>query len=318
MPVFFLMIACLLWGLSFPLIKALQLEQMARMPEAETWFLAAWLQVARFGLAALLMIPLMIRRGVPTRMEIRQGLVVGVWGGLGMAVMTDSLAYTQASTSAFLTQSYCIFLPLWVAFRTRKRPEGQVIVATFLVLLGTVALSGMRWNDFQLGRGEAGTLLAAFFFAFQILALEDRRFLKNRGVPVTFVMCLAIVVIFLPVTWIGAPNSQAVRSAGSSIEAQVLVFCLALFCSVGAFVLMNIWQRRVSATEAGLIYTTEPVFAAVYVLFLPAILGGFIGETYENESLTESLVLGGSLILAANFLMQWKRQPHRPAIAPVP
>lgn len=318
MPVFFLIIACLLWGLSFPLIKALQLEQGVRLPDVESWFLAAWLQVARFGLAAVLLVPLMVRRGVPTRMEVRQGLAVGVWGGLGMAVMTDSLAYTNASTSAFLTQSYCIFLPLWVALRTRRQIEGRVVAATLLVLTGTIVLSGMRWNDLRLGRGEAGTLLAAFFFAFQILALEDLRFLKNRGVPVTFVMCLVIVLIFLPVTWMGAPDAGALWKAGASVEAMVLVLALALFCSVGAFVLMNIWQRRVSATEAGLIYSTEPVFTAVYVLFLPAMLGRWMGRVYENESLTLHLVVGGGFILAANLLMQWKSRPHRPAIAPVP
>jgi drug/metabolite transporter (DMT)-like permease len=318
MPVLFLILACLLWGLSFPLIKALHLEQSVRLPEMPSWLLAAWLQVARFGMAALLLIPLMIRRGLPTRMELRQGLLVGIWGGLGMAIMTDSLAYTHASTSAFLTQAYCIILPLWVALRTRKAPEGRVIAATLLVLLGTVILSGMRWNDFRIGRGEAGTLVAALFFALQILALEDPRFSINRGVPVTFIMCLAITLAFLPVTLAGATDHSILWKAGASPAVLLLVMSLALFCSVGAFVLMNIWQRRVSATEAGLIYTTEPVFAAVYVLFLPSYLGRLTGVPYENESLTISLVFGGALIVAANGLMQWRRRPHRPAIAPVP
>lgn len=318
MPVIFLVIACLLWGLSFPLIKALHLEQSARLPDVPSWFLAAWLQVARFGLAALMLVPLMMRRGMPTRTEVHQGAMVGLWGGLGMAIMTDSLAYTHASTSAFLTQAYCIFLPLWFALRMRRKPEARVIAATLLVLAGTVVLSGMRWHDLSIGRGEGGTLVAALFFALQILVLEDRRFMKNRGVPVTFVMCLVIALFFLPVTFIGALDPSDVWAAGASWAVLVLVLGLALFCSVGAFVLMNIWQRRVSATEAGLIYTTEPVFAAIYVLFLPSILGRLIGGIYRNESLTVSLVLGGTLVVAANVLMQWKRRPHRPAIAPAP
>ena len=80
---------------------------------------------------------------------------------------------------------------------------------------------------------------------------------------------------------------------------------------------MNIWQPRVPATEAGLIYTTEPVFTAIYVLFLPAALSSLIGHTYQNETLTQSLLVGGSLIIAANVLMQWKRKAHPPAVAPV-
>jgi drug/metabolite transporter (DMT)-like permease len=81
---------------------------------------------------------------------------------------------------------------------------------------------------------------------------------------------------------------------------------------------MNCWQPRVSATEAGLIYTTEPVFTAGFVLFLPAMLGQLVSSAYPNESLTFSLVAGGSLILTANLLMQWKRRPHQPSIAPAP
>lgn len=318
MPIVFLTLACLLWGLSFPLIKALHLEQAARIPEASTWFLAAWLQVARFGLAALLLIPLLARRGIPGRLEIHQGLIVGGWGGLGMAIQADALAYTHASTSAFLTQAYCIILPLWAAVRSRRLPGTRVITATVLVLAGSIVLSGLRWDDLTIGRGEASTLVAAFFFALQILALEDRRFAANSGVSVTFVMCVVIAAIFLPVSLIGAPHVGAVLTAGATSQAFVLVLSLALFCSVGAFGLMNAWQRRVSATEAGLIYTTEPVFTAVYVLFLPAMLGAFIGQIYANESLTTSLALGGSLIVAANVLMQWKGKPHRPAIAPAP
>jgi hypothetical protein len=73
--------------------------------------------------------------------------------------------------------------------------------------------------------------------------------------------------------------------------------------------LMTTWQSRVSATEAGLIYTSEPAFTAIYVLFLPAILGDFVKEPYANERFSISMAIGGSLILAANGLMQWKRTP---------
>ena len=79
---------------------------------------------------------------------------------------------------------------------------------------------------------------------------------------------------------------------------------------------MNTWQRKVSATEAGLIYTTEPVFAAGYALFLPVMLAGLIGHAYPNETLTPSLLIGGSLVLLANVGMQWKQGAHRPGIVP--
>ncbi len=318
MPVILLILACALWAMSFPLVKVLHLEQSARIPGVSSWFLASWMQVARFGLGALVLLPFVIGRKRPTRNEIRQGIVLALWGGAGMWLQANALAYTEASTAAFLTQAYCIFLPLWSCLRLREKPGTRVLAATLLVIGGGAVLSGLRPGNFRLGRGEIEILCSAFLFTFQILALENPRHAANRGLAVTFIMFLAIALLFLPLTAIAAPGISACFTAGASLPALVIVGCLALFCSVGAYLLMNIWQPRVSATEAGLIYTTEPVFTAIYVLFLPALLGEFTGGTYLNESLSTQLLAGGSLILAANMLMQWKRPPHLPPTGPVP
>ena len=317
MPVFLLIVACAMWALSFPLVKALHLEQAARLPGAPTLFLASWLQSARFGFGALMLLPFLIGRRRPTGNEIRQAAVITGWGGIGMWLQADALAYTEASTSAFLTQAYCIFLPLWACFRTGEKASRRVVAATFMVILGGAILSGIRPDHLKMGRGELETLLAAFLFTFQILALENPRYRHNRGTVVSFIMFLGIALLFLPITALSAPKLSDCLTAGASMQAFVIIGCLASFCSVGSYVIMNVWQPRVSATEAGLIYTTEPVFTAVYVLFLPALLGQFIGGTYPNESLSMKLLFGGSLIVGANLIMQWKRPPHLPPAGPI-
>ncbi len=317
MPVFLLIVACALWSVSFPLVKALHLEQSARLPGVSSLFLASWMQVARFGLAALILLPFLIPRKRPSQSEIHQGVILALWGGAGMWLQADALAYTDASTSAFLTQAYCIFLPLWACLRLHKKPATRVVVATLLVLTGGAILSGLRPDHLKLGRGEIETLCAACLFTFQILALENPRYEENRGLSVSFVMFLGIGILFIPITAMVAPDLSSCFAAGASVESFALIGCLALFCSVGAYLIMNIWQPRVSATEAGLIYTTEPVFTAMLVLFLPAMLGNFIGGSYENESITTQIVVGGILILGANVLMQWKRPPHLPPLGPI-
>ena len=240
------------------------------------------------------------------------------FGGIGIALQVDGLAYTEASTSAFLTQAYCIVLPLWAAIQTRRPPTFRVIGATLLVLVGGGILAGIRPGHYRIGRGEAETLLAALFFSLQILSLEGKRFSANRGRPVTLVMCAGTGLLFLPVAFLLAPSPMSVVEAGHSWPAVGIVVVLAVFCTVGSFLLMNTWQRRLPAAEAGLIYTTEPVFTAAYALVLPVMLGGLVGVAYPNETLTLPLAIGGGLILAANIWMQWRRAPHRPAVAPVP
>jgi drug/metabolite transporter (DMT)-like permease len=317
MPVVFLILACALWGVSFPVVKALDYEQSVRLGGVSKTFLAAWLQMARFGLAGLIMAPFLMHRR-PTGREIAQGGWLALWGGLGMALQAWGLTKTEASTSAFLTQAYCVILPLIACLKTRSAPSARTLAATAMVVVGGAILSGVRPDTLKIGEGELATLAAAFIFTFQILTLENPKYEGNRGLVVTFAMCAWITVIFLPVSWFLAPSRGMMISAGASWPAFTLIFALALLCSVGAYGLMNCWQPRVSATEAGLIYTIEPVFTAGFVMFLPVLLGRMVGYPYPNETLTFSLIFGGSLILAANILMQWKRPPHPPAIAPAP
>lgn len=318
MPVLCLILACALWGLSFPLVKALHLEQTMRMPDAGSEFLSAWMQTARFVLGALILLPFVLRVRRPNAMEIRQSLILAFWGGAGMVLQADGLAHTAASTSAFLTQAYCVLLPLIACARLRKAPEFRIIAATLLVMAGCAVLSGMKPGDLRIGRGELETILASVLFTFQILALENPAYHTNRGMPVTFIMCLGIAVLLAPAVALTAPSPAAMITAGASWPAFGLVAVLAVFCSVGAYLLMNHWQRRISATEAGLIYTTEPVFTAIYVMFLPQWIAGITGTGYPNELPGFSMIGGGGMILAANLLMQLKRKPHRPSIAPAP
>ncbi|HSP44084.1 MAG TPA: DMT family transporter [Luteolibacter sp.] len=317
MAAFFLVLACALWGLSFPVLKALHLEQGTRLPDADSVFLTAWIQCARFGMGALMLLPF-LPRGKPTALELRQGLWLAVFGGTGMALQADGLAYTEASTSAFLTQAYCIVLPLVACVRTRRLPGVRVTVAVVLIVAGCAVLSGFGFGNARIGRGELETLAAAVFFSVQILTLENPRYRGNRSRPVTWVMCAGIAVMFLPVSILSAPSPDALIQAGASWPAFGFVLVLAAFCSVGAFLLMNHWQPRIGSVEAGMIYTSEPVFASTYALFLPAWISSIAGARYQNEIFTPALVTGGILILLANILMQFARSPHPPAIAPVP
>ena len=210
-----LVLTCVFWGLSFPLLKALRLEQEGRLIGVPGEFLTAWVQIARFGLGAVLLVPVVARLPRPTRLEVIQGAKLALWGGVGMGIQADGLAYTQASTSAFLTQAYCVLLPLWAAVQQRKPPRFKVVGATVLVAVGGAVLAGIGWN-LALGRGEVETLIAALLFTFQILTLESPRYAANRSRPVTLIMCALVAAIFLPVAVALAPSPSAFVVAGAS------------------------------------------------------------------------------------------------------
>jgi drug/metabolite transporter (DMT)-like permease len=84
---------------------------------------------------------------------------------------------------------------------------------------------------------------------------------------------------------------------------------LVIFCTVLAFVMMNKWQPFVPSTEASVIYGAEPVWASCLALFLPGLISAATGIAYRNEKLTWNLLIGGTLIVAANLVLQLKWNP---------
>ena len=255
-----------------------------------------------------------------TRSEGAQGIGLGIFGGLGILFQMDGLAHTAASTSAFLTQFTCLFIPIWVALRHRQLPGPFIIAATLLVLWGMAVLTGFKLNELKLGRGEAETILSALFFAGQILWLERPRYAGNRVGNFTVVMFATIVVLIAPIALLTAPAPRAMLTAYSSGHVLLLVGALSLACTLAAYSLMNYWQPHVSATEAGLIYCVEPLFTSVFAAFLPGWLSAFAGINYANEKITRALLIGGGLITAANILIQveaWRQRKKLAGRTPV-
>ncbi len=300
-----------LWGLSFPLAKALTLAQLHLLPGADTWFLAALGLVFRFGVAAVVLTVASLgtlRR--LTRQEAVQGVGLGIFAGGGMLFQMDGLNYTAASTSAFLTSCYCVTIPVIVALGRRRWPRATVIVSCLLAAGGIGVLAGVDWRTLRLGRGEGETILGSFFFAAQIFWLERPAFMRNRTAHATVVMFATLALTALPVLAWRAENGGAVWTAAfGSLAIAGCLLALTLLCTLCTFTLMNHWQRDLEATEAGLIYCAEPVWTSLFALFLPAWLTVWTGSAYANETPTARLLVGGGLITAANAFIQLRRPP---------
>jgi len=313
--IWMLLLANLLWSVSFPLIKSLALLQERLVPGSSTWFITASALVPRFALGTLVL-GILCWRGVRTltRSEWRQSVGLGLFALAGMTLQNDGLQFTSASTSAFLTQFYAIMIPVYLALRSRRLPPAIVWVSCALVVAGVAVLARLDWHDLKLGRGELETLIASVFFMGQILWLERTEFAGNRALPVTVVM-FGVMAVAAGVMAAGlAP--PAANMLGLWTNGPWLGFTLALtvLCTLGSFTLMNVWQPRMTATEAGLLYCTEPVFTSLLALFLPAWFSRWSGFDYPNEVTSVSLLLGGGLITAANVLIQL--QPAKAPAAP--
>jgi drug/metabolite transporter (DMT)-like permease len=306
---FMLLLANLYWGLSFPVIKAITLLHRHLLPNGGTWFSAIYTVAPRF-LLAIAVLALWQRRRLrrPTRLEVLQGAALGAFAAGGMLFQNDGLQFTAASTSAFLTQLYAVMIPIWLALRHRRNPGGAVWVSCALVLAGVGILGHFDVHAFRFGRGEAETILSSFFFMGQILWLEKSAYAGNRPLQVTLAMFATEAAIFWALALCTAPSLSALAVPWSNVPWLGLTGALTLFCTVAAFSIMNTWQPKISATEAGLIYCIEPIFGSLLALFLPAWFSRWAGIGYPNETVTWTLLVGGGLITLANLVIQ-RRPP---------
>ncbi len=299
-----LFIATIIWGVSFPLMRSVGLLQPGLLPGGDTWFLGSASTLVRFGLAGLILAVISLRDlSRLTWLEIYQGGGLGLGGGLGILFQMDGLAYTPASTSAFLTQSYCLLLPLVVALRDRRWPSGRVWLSGLLVFAGIAILGRVRFDHFQLGRGEIETLVGSLLFTGQILWLERPIFKNNDVRRFSVVMFLGTTLVCWPVTMLHSHPGDWAVTLGSGrfwLFTGILIFP----CTLVSYLMMNKWQPFVPATEAGLIYCAEPVWASFFALFIPGIITRCTGLHYQNETATVLLLLGGGLITGANILIQ--------------
>jgi drug/metabolite transporter (DMT)-like permease len=297
-------LATVYWGVSFPIIKSITSLNRALFPAAGSWFIAAAALAPRFSLAALLM--LVFRRrgeGRPTRLEIRQGFGMGAFAAAGTFLQTDGLQYTDASTSSFLTQFSAILIPAWLALRNRRNPGLVVWVGCVLVLVGVAILGHFDWRTLRFGRGECETLLCSLFFMGQILWIEKPEFAANRPGSMTLAMFSIQGAAFACFAAMTAPNLRALVIPWESPVWLGLTLALTVICTIAAFSIMNRWQPHIASTEAGLIYCIEPLFASIFVLFLPGIFSTWAAIDYPNEHATWSLLIGGGIVTAANVLV---------------
>jgi drug/metabolite transporter (DMT)-like permease len=324
-----------LWGFSFPVVKAVNEIFDARFGISHSGessifraIVASWMVGVRFSLAFVLIVLCcysLTRRA--TRSEWIAGFWIGIFFFAGLVLQIFGLATIPASRSGFLTSLTTIFTPLLSAMWFRRMPARTMTAGALIALGGVAVLTGLleidsggirlaadahqRWT-----LGDSLTTLGSFFFSFQVLLLDyyGRRL---NTVAVTPSMFLTTAVLgWLSVALIlGTPLRLGAGVTGMSIGTLtsitmdpiflVSMLLLAFFCSLLSFGWMNRFQPYVTATQAAVIYSLEPVFASSWALFLPGLLSMATGIVHPNEELTWSLWMGGILILVANVVALW-------------
>ena len=261
-----------MWGSTFFLIRDL----LDRVPTLD--FLAV-----RFAIAAALLALIAPRSLARLSAESRKrALVLGALYGVAQILQTAGLAHTAASVSGFITGMYVVATPLFAALllHTRIGPLTWVAVAVAASGLGVLTLEG-----FSVGYGEAITLVAALLYALHIVGLGAWS-KPDEALGMSILQLVVIAAICLVAT---APDGIVLPD---NTRDWLSVLYMAAFAGALALVAQTWAQAHLPPTRTAIIMSMEPVFAALFAVWL----GG--------ESAGSRMLIGGAMVLTAMLLVE--------------
>lgn len=282
--------ATAVWGSTFIVTKD-TLDSLG--PES----LLAW----RFGIAAVVLTAVGWR-GVRTltRTERRRATLLGLFLAAGFLLQTHGLEHTLAGVSGFLTGMSVLLTPLAARVVFGERPGRWGWAAAGLGMLGLALLAGRAPSGSLVG--AALTVGGAVAFAGHITGLSQWATPRNAlgltawSVTVAAVTCVATGWTF------GGVSGGIVFPPGPSAWLAVSYLALAATC-LGLAV--QAWaQSSLTATNAAVIMTMEPVFAAA--------LAALSGE----QRLPSLAWMGGLLVVCSMLLAELGPRRCCDALAP--
>ncbi len=283
-----LLLATLSWGTSFFILK----ETIASVNEL---FVLAIRFLLSGVLLMLIFLPKILKSNKKT---ILNGVILGVILVFAYIIQTRGLYYTTPSRNAFLTSAYCVMVPFIAWFITKKAPKIYNLISAFMLIIGIgfVSFSGKAETGSNLLLGDGLTLIAAVFYALQIIFIN--KFQKNpedTGVLLTFevltvgVVCGILTLIFeLP----SNPQGYALN-----LEQILKIGYLAIVCTLFAQMAQIFGQKYTTTNQASLILSLEAVFGTLFSVIL------------GDEKMTIWLVIGFIIIFIAMMITEFKLDP---------
>ena len=244
-----------IWGSTFVVVKA-GTENIS-----PTLFI-----VLRFGIGALIFGILLFRqlRTIQIR-TIKKSLILGTMLGIGIVLQNYGIYHTTASKSAFITGLMVIFTPVAQLILERRPPRAGNIAGIIIVTYGLYLLTSPTGSEINFG--DILVLISAAIFGVYIVYLDifskSENALHLAFLQVTMTTLTAVFVLPFETMKI-VPSTQLLLSL------LYMGVCATVFTTY----VQTRFQKDTSPTRAVIIFTIEPVIAAVLAYF---VLGEILG-----------------------------------------
>lgn len=271
-----LILVTVVWGASFPIMSI----ALKSVPPYS--FIAL-----RYILASIILGLIFIKkfRGFKKNMII-PGILVGLSLGFGCILQALGLMYTTSSKSGFITGLNVVLVPIFLAVLYKKLPDFKTNLGVFVSVagLGLMSISG----NLGINKGDILTLLSAVAFAAQII-LVDKYAKDIDAAMLTFIELLTVGLI---------STVPAIVLEGFKMDLNLFavgaILFTALFCTIFAYGLQNVAQSYTTPTHTAIIFLAEPVFSAIFSVF--------IGDKLTGKTLWGCiLILAGMIVINLKF-----------------
>ena len=269
-----MVVVTMFWGLSYTFM-VMGLESL------EVFNIVALRSLIAFLIAGIIFYKKIINTNRKTLLyAMIQGFLLVFVVGLPMfGVQT-----TSASNAGFLVSLTVVLVPIITSILDRKLPSRTISIAVICTMIGISILTLNTTLSFQIG--DLFCLLTALCYSIYIIL--NGKF-TNSVDSISFgIYQMAFAGIFGGIFCLLFELPQLPTTTSSIIA----VLGLAILCSAIGFIGQAYSQQYTSATHTGLIFSLEPIFAALFAVI-------FLGE-----DLTTRLIIGGLLIFGGNVIAQ--------------
>jgi len=303
-------ILCALWASNFACAKVVLAQ-----PGVD----ASLYAVARFSLAAISLLPGSIfacLKGNISWSTARGALICGSWVSFGYLGQLIGLLTTTPSRSCVICSLNCIFVALVAELMRVNSTKERGYATQFDVnklVPAVIAVAGVAIIEIKGAAGDPtiGDLISfsqPIGFGMGYLLLEN--LMKKEPEAALPVSCikLAVVAISALAFFELSPHSAVDATDGIALSVEGLklpdfapilqspvalatIFYTGLITTSLALFVESVAFQRVPATDASIILTTEPLFAAAVSAFL-------VGETFGPSDLVGALFIVGACVYA--------------------
>jgi drug/metabolite transporter (DMT)-like permease len=280
------------WGTSVPLSKA-----------ALTWLPPGWLVVARFGLAAAVLLATVDRAAL--RAALRWQVLAWGAAGLGGSVLIQNVGLARTSvTHAALVIGAGPVLVAVIAAAWHHSVARPVAWAGFAISLGGVAVVAAGRGGGASGAGDAMVLLSVLIAA--TMTVAQRRLLDGQDpAAITAVQFLGAALAALPVAACTEGAPPVPPAGGACVLAVLAVAALAAVGTLAPFTLFAYGQHQVPTEVAGAFLNLEPL------------VGALVGVAAFGDPAGPRLLAGGAAILGGILMSSFPALRGRPRLATV-